>query len=152
MGLTPRIRFQVLQRDGFTCQYCGRRPPAVRLHVDHIVPKSRGGSDNPDNLQAACTRCNHGKAAALVDGIATEVEDDPLRELSLALVHLLHAVAPASENPAFLMGRHANVVAGGAMYYAWGVVSEFGELPTNSEVRGMLADLADLLDMDAGEA
>jgi hypothetical protein len=54
-------RFNVLARDGFRCRYCGRAAPDVVLHVDHIYPKSKGGSDDPSNLGAACADCNTGK-------------------------------------------------------------------------------------------
>jgi hypothetical protein len=59
--LSYALRFAVLRRDGFTCTYCGRCPPEVRLHVDHIVPWSKGGSNRLENLRAACDACNLGK-------------------------------------------------------------------------------------------
>lgn len=56
-------RFRILQRDEFQCRYCGRRArDGVRLEVDHIVPRARGGSDNDDNLVTACHECNSGKS------------------------------------------------------------------------------------------
>lgn len=61
-GVTPRVRFAVLESAGFTCRYCGAMAPAVRLVVDHVVPVADGGSDDPDNLVAACVECNAGKA------------------------------------------------------------------------------------------
>lgn len=39
-------RFDIFKRDGFTCQYCGKQPPGVVLHVDHITPVSKGGTNN----------------------------------------------------------------------------------------------------------
>lgn len=62
MTISARARFRVLKRDGFTCQYCGRRPPEVVLHVDHIEPRSKGGSDDPENLITSCGHCNLGKS------------------------------------------------------------------------------------------
>ena len=55
-------RFKVLQRDEFTCRYCGGKPPAVVLDVDHIVPVRDGGTDDLDNLVTACVDCNTGKS------------------------------------------------------------------------------------------
>lgn len=55
-------RFDVFRRDAFTCLYCGRRPPAVTLQVDHIVPTSKGGSDDESNLATSCSDCNLGKS------------------------------------------------------------------------------------------
>jgi hypothetical protein len=63
MALSVRTRFEVFKRDGFCCQYCGRKSPEVVLEVDHIVPLARGGSDDPINLITSCWDCNHGKAA-----------------------------------------------------------------------------------------
>ena len=57
------VRWDVLQRDGHRCKACGRSPQHhnVTLEVDHIVPVSAGGSDDPSNLQALCFQCNRGK-------------------------------------------------------------------------------------------
>lgn len=63
-----RLRWQVLQRDHFTCRACGRSPaltPGVVLHVDHVVPFSKGGTTDIENLQTLCDRCNYGKADVL---------------------------------------------------------------------------------------
>src|SRR5262245_13276333 len=62
--VTPSVRFAVLKRDGYRCRLCGAAPrddDAVRLEVDHITPRSRGGSDDLDNLWTLCFRCNRGK-------------------------------------------------------------------------------------------
>lgn len=55
------VRQAVMRRDRRTCRYCGRRPR--RLHIDHVVPHSRGGPSDIDNLVVACRRCNLGKGA-----------------------------------------------------------------------------------------
>jgi hypothetical protein len=57
------LRFQVLRRDGFTCQYCGRKPPEVKLHIDHLQPWSSGGLNALENLKTSCEACNLGKGA-----------------------------------------------------------------------------------------
>ena len=57
-----RTRFIILARDKFTCQYCGRRAPEVALQVDHIIPKSKGGTNLHANLITACAPCNLGKS------------------------------------------------------------------------------------------
>jgi hypothetical protein len=61
-GVDLKCRFEVLKRDDFTCQYCGRRAPAVAIEVDHVVPRSMGGTDDLTNLVAACFECNSGKS------------------------------------------------------------------------------------------
>jgi 5-methylcytosine-specific restriction endonuclease McrA len=59
----PRIavrltRRNLMIRDQFQCQYCGRRPSARDLNVDHVVPRSRGGLDSWENLVVSCRPCN----------------------------------------------------------------------------------------------
>jgi hypothetical protein len=61
-----RLRFTVLRRDRFQCVQCGAAPnkdPRVRLHVDHVIPWSRGGDTRLDNLRTLCEGCNLGKGA-----------------------------------------------------------------------------------------
>lgn len=58
---TPEMRFAIFDRDRFTCHYCGRKAPDVELHVDHIKPVAKGGTNDPANLVTACANCNHGK-------------------------------------------------------------------------------------------
>jgi len=59
-----RLRFKILERDGFKCNYCGRNPREhdTVLHVDHIIPLAKGGSSEESNLVTACIDCNQGKA------------------------------------------------------------------------------------------
>lgn len=61
-SLSLAMRFYVLRRDNYTCQYCGAKAPDTALHVDHVTPASKGGGNEPDNLIAACIRCNLGKS------------------------------------------------------------------------------------------
>lgn len=60
-----RMRFLVLKRDSFKCCMCGASPakdPSVELHIDHIIPWSKGGETVIDNLQTLCSKCNLGKS------------------------------------------------------------------------------------------
>ena len=60
-----RLRFLVMQRDNFKCCACGASPakdPSVELHIDHIIPWSKGGETTMDNLQTLCSKCNLGKS------------------------------------------------------------------------------------------
>jgi hypothetical protein len=60
-----RLRWHVLQRDRFTCCACGASPAlstSVELHVDHVVPWSKGGETIIENLQTLCSVCNLGKS------------------------------------------------------------------------------------------
>jgi hypothetical protein len=59
----PAVRWQVFQRDGWKCVACGRNShDGAILHVDHILPRSRGGADSLDNFQTLCEVCNVGKS------------------------------------------------------------------------------------------
>jgi hypothetical protein len=73
MPVTKRTRYEVLKRDNHTCRYCGASAPDATLTVDHVTPVALGGTDNPDNLVAACRDCNYGKASTSPD--ASLVED-----------------------------------------------------------------------------
>ena len=67
----PLSRRAVFTRDGQTCVYCG----SSATSIDHVVPRSRGGTHTWDNVVAACRRCNHTKA------------DRSLAEMGWALPH-----------------------------------------------------------------
>lgn len=64
--ISIRLRFQIFERDHFTCQYCGRKAPDVVLTVDHRIPVSRGGTNAESNLLTACLPCNIGKSDRLL--------------------------------------------------------------------------------------
>jgi hypothetical protein len=66
-SVSTRRRFEIFKRDGFTCQYCGKRPPNTVLHLDHIIPVSKGGDNKTENLITACVDCNLGKSNILLD-------------------------------------------------------------------------------------
>jgi hypothetical protein len=64
-NISWRLRARVLIRDNCICKMCGASPaknPEVELHVDHIVPWSKGGETWIDNLQTLCSVCNIGKS------------------------------------------------------------------------------------------
>jgi len=65
--ISDRQRFRILVRDGFRCKSCGASPliqSGVELHVDHILPWSKGGETTDDNLESKCKQCNLGKGNA----------------------------------------------------------------------------------------
>ena len=66
-------RKAVLARDSWTCQYCGQRKPG--LTVDHVIPRSRGGTSAWDNIVASCASCNRRKG----NHLPREVEMHPRR-------------------------------------------------------------------------
>jgi 5-methylcytosine-specific restriction endonuclease McrA len=55
-------RLNVLYRDNFTCQYCNVKFRPSELTMDHVIPRSKGGGTNWENIVAACACCNGKKA------------------------------------------------------------------------------------------
>lgn len=55
-------RKNIFLRDRHTCQYCSRPFPALKLTLDHVTPRSRGGLSVCENLVACCRECNNKKA------------------------------------------------------------------------------------------
>lgn len=62
--IPKKLRFKILERDEFKCQYCGCDDK--KLHIDHIYPVSKGGKNNPENLITACEDCNLGKSDSVL--------------------------------------------------------------------------------------
>ena len=60
-----KFREEVFLRDGYRCRYCGSSDAPLTL--DHVIARSRGGSDAPENLAAACRPCNSSKGAKSLD-------------------------------------------------------------------------------------
>ena len=64
---SDRQRFRIFVRDGFRCRACGASPltqVGVELHIDHVLPWSKGGETTDDNLLTRCKQCNLGKGNA----------------------------------------------------------------------------------------
>ncbi len=73
--ISKKIRFDVFKRDMFTCQYCNQSTPKVVLEIDHIIPISKGGKNNIDNLVTACFDCNRGKGANELTVLPETIEE-----------------------------------------------------------------------------
>ena len=64
----PRIALskrEILRRDNYTCQYCGRKGPPMT--IDHVYPRHLGGGHTWENLVAACPSCNRRKGGQTLD-------------------------------------------------------------------------------------
>lgn len=59
------LRERVMERDRYTCVYCGAHDRPI--HLDHLIPWSRGGEDSFENLAVACVKCNTSKGALTAD-------------------------------------------------------------------------------------
>lgn len=75
IAVGKRQRFEIFKRDGFTCQYCGRKPPEIVLEVDHVVAVSAGGSNDDHNLLTSCFDCNRGKADRPLSSIPASLDE-----------------------------------------------------------------------------
>jgi 5-methylcytosine-specific restriction endonuclease McrA len=65
--VNPKLRFEILKRDNYRCQICGATAKyRARLEIDHKIPRSRGGTDDPSNLWTFYFTCNRGKGNSLV--------------------------------------------------------------------------------------
>lgn len=61
--MTKALRKQIMERDNYRCQICGKyMPDEVGLHIDHIIPISKGGKTVASNLQVLCSKCNGRKS------------------------------------------------------------------------------------------
>lgn len=54
---------EIYRRDGEQCRYCGTSLEPDEFQLDHVLPKSKGGGNSPDNLVTACPSCNRKKWA-----------------------------------------------------------------------------------------
>lgn len=62
MSPLRKKRLRLMEERGNRCEYCGRWVRKGELTLDHIIPKSKGGTNADDNLLLACRTCNEGKA------------------------------------------------------------------------------------------
>lgn len=113
---TERVAFNkknILRRDHYTCQYCGRR--GERLTVDHVVPRSRGGETTWANVVAACLRCNLQKGNRTLEEAGMALVRLPTPPSFLLSAHLLrhpHAASFLDAWRKYLGGTPAPIAAG----------------------------------------
>jgi len=80
-GYRGPTRATLFARDNFTCQYCGRRLPPSQLTIDHVIPRSLGGTDDWTNLLTACNDCNARKGGRTPRGAGMRLRRKPRRPL-----------------------------------------------------------------------
>lgn len=88
----------ILIRDRFLCQYCGKPLRSQEVTLDHIVPKSRGGETNWENLAACCPSCNVRKGSKLPEEAGLKMLKDPRKGASYHFIHLLRHYGSVDEN------------------------------------------------------
>jgi 5-methylcytosine-specific restriction endonuclease McrA len=72
-------RFNIYARDDNTCQYCGRRFRRSELNLDHVVPRSRGGTTSWENVVCSCVPCNLRKGGRTPDQAGLRLLRAPVR-------------------------------------------------------------------------
>jgi 5-methylcytosine-specific restriction endonuclease McrA len=83
------VRKEILRRDGYTCQYCGRQ--LADLTIDHVIPRHMGGPHVWRNVVAACPQCNHRKGG---------------RKIEDAGMHLLHIPVEPPASAEYIYAHH----------------------------------------------
>ena len=72
-------RFNIIFRDDFECQYCGKSGTVKDLTIDHVIPVSRGGKNTWENVVAACGPCNSKKGNKLLREMGVKLKRDPFK-------------------------------------------------------------------------
>lgn len=80
-------RKNILRRDNYQCQYCGDHSSS--LTVDHITPKSRGGTDSWDNLVTACISCNNKKGNRTPEEVGMKLLHKPRKPNHILFIRSL---------------------------------------------------------------
>ena len=91
----PLSRRTVMARDLYTCQYCGGQPGKHALTIDHIIPRSRGGTTTWENVVTACAPCNRRKGDRLPEEARMTLLSKPARPRFIAIVLLSESSAHA---------------------------------------------------------
>ena len=89
-------RRNIFLRDGLTCQYCGSRPHARELNLDHVIPRSRGGRSSWENLVTSCRDCNLEKGWATPEEAGMTLRMRPARPSWSAALRM---AAPTTRYP-----------------------------------------------------
>ncbi len=72
-------RVNIYARDGYRCQYCGRRCTIAELTYDHVVPRARGGKTAWDNIVSCCYACNARKGSRTPAEAGMTLRTQPIR-------------------------------------------------------------------------
>ena len=86
-------RRAVFARDDWTCQYCGSRS---NLTVDHVVPRSKGGTSTWENIVASCAPCNRRKGNALLRQAGMVLRKPPRTPSPHVFIHVASPTIPAA--------------------------------------------------------
>lgn len=79
--ISKRQRWQILERDGHRCRYCGRDADEVKLEIDHLKPVAGGGCNCQSNLVTTCYDCNRGKGVSITGALESRNKRDAYERL-----------------------------------------------------------------------
>jgi 5-methylcytosine-specific restriction endonuclease McrA len=82
-------RINLMARDNFQCQYCGRRPHRAELNLDHVVPRSLGGRSTWENVVTSCVDCNRRKGGRTPRQARMKLQRRPERPRWTPLANLM---------------------------------------------------------------
>jgi len=78
------LRRRVIERDGLYCVYCDDDLRDAEIHMDHVIPESKGGETSYNNLQVTCRKCNLAKG--------TLSEDEFTQRLRQRAINILNRI------------------------------------------------------------
>jgi len=85
-GRPPKVRFSrinIMARDNFRCQYCGKRGTRGELNLDHVLPRAQGGTSRWENIATSCIPCNTQKGNRTPEQAGMKLRKQPRRPHSL---------------------------------------------------------------------
>lgn len=84
----PFSRKNILTRDSYTCQYCGREFSPGELTIDHIIPKVQSGSNEWTNVVACCRACNMRKGGRTPRQAGMQLVRKPFKPTIMEFINL----------------------------------------------------------------
>jgi 5-methylcytosine-specific restriction endonuclease McrA len=84
----PFSRKNILVRDSYNCQYCGREFPPTDLTIDHITPKVQGGANHWTNVVACCRACNMRKGGQTPRQAGMQLQRQPVKPTIMEFINL----------------------------------------------------------------
>ena len=81
-------RKNIFARDKNRCQYCGKKVPTSELSLDHVIPRTQGGTSNWKNIVCACTNCNKHKGGRRPEEAGMKLTCKPIKPNHCPLIQL----------------------------------------------------------------
>jgi hypothetical protein len=95
MGKKPKEYQEIFNKTGGKCYFCGVELNRLRFDIDHDIPKSKGGSDDIDNLNPSCKPCNLSKGAISIEEYRKQLKVRCLNHLNKTVHYLNSAINSA---------------------------------------------------------